>query len=153
MYEPRPSATLPGTLDDQATEDPEPTDTPAVRRWKLRLSDRLGMGTFSATALSAYLMWSVVQGFDDMRITMREQATAIQGILVTLERVQATQRDTHERYAAWETQSQMRFNDLDGRFSVMRRDQEDTVRLMRDHADRIRLLETDRHPTAPAARR
>lgn len=153
MCEPRSGAILPGTLDDAAAVDPAPTDSTAVRRWKLRLSDRLGMGTFSATALSAYLMWSVVQGFDDMRITLREQATAIQSINVTLERVQSTQRDTHERYAAWETQSQMRFNDMDGRISVLRRDHEDASRLMRDHADRIRVLELERHPAAPAPRR
>lgn len=155
MCEPRSGNIRPQSIDDldQAAAEPAPTDTPAVRRWKLRLSDRLSMGTLSATGISAYLLWSVVQGFDDMRITLREQATAIQSINVTLERVQDNQRESNNRYLAWETQTGIRFGEIDGRLSVLRRDHEDAQRQARDHDARLRILETERRPIASTPRR
>jgi hypothetical protein len=153
MYEPRPGASPADSLDDldpAAVAEPSPTDTPSVRRWKLRLSDRLGMGTFGVGTLSAYLLWSVVQGFDGLRVTMQEQSRAIQSINMTLERVQDNQRESNNRYLAWESQTGIRFADIDGRLTVLRRDYEDSQRLMRDHDTRLRVLELEGLPP-PAA--
>lgn len=159
MCEPRSGVILPGTLDAIDPGDvadptaPAATDTPAVRKWKMRLSDRLGVGTFSVGTVSAFLMWQVVQGFSSLQVTMQEQARAIQSINITLERVQDNQRESNNRYLAWETQTGIRFGEIDGRLSVLRRDHEDAQRLSRDHDTRLRTLELERHPPTTAPRR
>jgi uncharacterized membrane protein YhiD involved in acid resistance len=110
----------------------------------MRTSDKIGMGTFSVASVSAYLMWSVVQGIDDLRQNVRGVADEQRNYAVTQERIQNTQREHYERFLAHETQAAVRISDLDGRLSSLRRTQEDQTRETRDHDQRLRVIETDR---------
>lgn len=135
--------------------DPAPADAGpgahdiagAPRRWQWRTSDKIGMGTFSVTTVSAYLLWSMVQGQDDLRRDLRRVADEQRQYAVTQERMAETQRQISDRVLSHETQANVRFSDLDGRLNTVRRNQEDVARDLRDHDQRLRAFEAERAPT------
>ena len=136
-----------------ASSDPVPTGqrddvggAPAPRRrWQMRTSDKIGMGTFSVASVSAYLLWNMIQGIDDVRQGLRDVADAQRINSVTLERVGYV-AEHQERYAAHELQTLARFGDFEGRLVAARRSMEDMGREQRDQEQRLRVLETAAAP-------
>lgn len=134
---------------------PAPADAPTAddplrrprRRWRLRTSDGIATSTFGVATVSAYLIWSVVQGVDDLRVSVRALAEQQQLAAMTQERLSGTQREHHDRLLAHEAQTARGLADVDSRLVVLRRSDEEFARELRDHDQRLRAIEADR--TAP----
>lgn len=143
LDEPQPLDYEPGP----APADAPPADYPMRRprrQWKMRTSDGIGAGTFGMASVSAYLIWSVVQGVDDLRVSVRALAEQQQLTAVTQERLSGAQREHHDRLLAYEAQTARGFADVDSRLVVLRRTDEEFARDLRDHDQRLRAIEADR---------
>lgn len=137
------NADFPADLDPLgSTSDGGPSARP-VRRWGMRFSDKLSMGTFSVATVSAYLLWTVIQTVDDLRIQTRHIADMQTTLSATLERVQTAERDLEARWAAHEIHEGARFGDYEGRLGALRRSVEDLDRGQRDNAQRLRIIESE----------